>query len=314
MKRTNSAIVVLIISLMLCTCASAGVKGGTLSISKVTPTLYKTMNRLDSLVRLSTETLTLKDNQRFLCLHVEVSIDWSDNDKTTEHTILRKLIKLAGQDAEFPLIGRHAGNGDFKTSISSHIHLQKKDGNPYIADIVFAIPADLEKCNLQIEDSIREISIPTQLMKPTYKTVAKFKVVRSRLVDHIHGGPWPGTKDLFESEIRPLAGKMLEVVLEIEPLRNTNARTGYEGFYSANTERFSLNTNEIGILLKDELFLDSVAALSGGKAYDLVGSHQSFRDKWLMVKRTVYFCVPSDVREFRITHDKHPVAQGRVGP
>jgi hypothetical protein len=131
------------------------------------------------------------------------------------------------------------------------------------------------------------------------------------LIDHIPGGQLPRPNDLFESEIRPVAGKILELTLAIEPLGPTYPRTSYEGFYSSR-QRFSLSTADIGILLKDDLYLDSVAGLMNGKAYDRVGSSQSFRDKWRTIEKTVYFCVPSDISEFRITHDKYPITQGRL--
>jgi len=314
MKFTTNAIIVLLISLLICTCAGAGVKGGTLSITNVTPTVCKSMKKQHSIFKLSSETLTLKDNRRFLCLNIEVSVDWSDNDKATEHTILRNLIKLTDrQGTELPLLGRHAGNGDFAESIASHIHLQKSDGNPYLGDLVFAIPAELKTCTLNIEESVREISIPSRPAKPAYKPIANFKVVKTALLDHIQAGQVPKPTDIFESTIRPLKGRILEVTLEIEPLRPTVAKNLYEGFGSSR-KRFSCNTADIGILLKEDEHLDSIAGRMNDKAYAGVGSSQTFRDKWQTIEKTVYFCVPSDVQEFRITHDKHPVAQGRVAP
>ncbi len=313
MKRTSNAVAVFLVSLLICTCACAGIKGGTLSITDVTPTVCKSMNRQNSLFKLSSETLTLKDNRRFLRLHIEVSVDWSDNDKATEHTILRNLIKLTDrQGTELPLLGRHAGNGDLAESIASHIHLQKSDGNPYLGDLVFAIPAELGKCTLNIEEAVREISIPSQPAKPTYKPIANFKVVKTALLDHIQAGQVPKPTDIFESTVKPLKGNILEVTLEIEPLGPTVPKNLYEGFGS-NRKRFSCDTADIGILLEEDSHLYSIAGRMNGKAYAGVGSSQTFRDKWRTIEKTVYFCVPSDVKEFRITHDKHPVAQGRVG-
>lgn len=308
-----SSLIVLGLVLSIVSVTSAGIKGGTLSIKSVTPTVYERMNRRDSLIKSSSETLTLKDNRRFACLRIEVAIDWSDNDKATEHTILKKLIRLKDhQNKELPLIGRHAGNGDFIESISSHIHLQRKDGNPYFGDLVFAIPTDLGTCTLHIKEAKCEISIPERVMEPVYKPVAKFKFIYAAMIDELPCGQLPRPNEIFQSTIKPVKGKILEVVLEIEPLASTRQRRASAGFYS-DKRAFSLSTADIGILLNHNLYLDSIAAQMKGKAYERVSSYQSFREKWLTITKKVYFCVPADLKDFRITYDQRPVAEGRVG-
>lgn len=298
---------------LLCSDGVAGVKGGTLSIEKAGAIVLEEMEWQSPRWNRMTETLRLKDQKRFLVVNIEVSIDWSDNDKATEHTILRKEIKLTASDgSELALVGRHGGYGGLYDWLPSHIHLQRSNGDRFYAHLVFAAPRNVSGCVLSIEKSSKPVVVPKSVSKIKYEHPAKFRVVEADLIDEVPGGEVPRQGSLFEVSMRPVSGKILEVTVEALPTMSNNAATAQEGFYSE-TQRFRFRTSDLGVVLPNGTYIGSFAGEMSGKAYSGVSTRRTLTEQSKPMAKKAYFFVPADTRSFELAYRKVVAAKGVVG-
>lgn len=306
-------LVVSVLCELACLNAYAGIKGGTVAIEHVKPIVFEKMDWQSPRAYRMVEALQLKDNRKFLVLNIELSVDWSDNDKATEHTILRKEIKLLDQSGEqMPLVGRHRGRGDLYDWLPSHIHLQRDTVSRYRAHLVFVVGADVSACRLQIEKAACPVEVPKVISKPNRGQPAKFRVLETAFLDEVPGAQLPEPRSLFEVSIKPAAGKILAVTIEILPLTSNRHASATKGFYAVK-KAFNLATSDIGILFAGQVYAPSFAAQMGGKAYQSIGIRQTFKDQWNPITKTVYFFAPPDIQDFQLTYRKVPVTSSRIG-
>ncbi len=292
-----------------------GVKGGTLSIKDVKPMLFERMN-FHSGLEISynkgvVQELTLKDGGKFLVLHIEVTIDWSDNPKATGHTLLRKNIKLVDEgDKEMPVIGQYHPPMTLE-SITSHIHFQKKESRKYYMWLVFPVGNNKSAWTLNMGEVKHKVSVPDKVSEPVEKETAKFEIVKAELLDEVQSGALPRPESLFNVQIKPVWGRIMEVTLKIEPKApNFHKRNGY--YTDMPTPKFHFNSWDVGILFDNGVHHRAFGCEKNSMVYYNMGTTQDFDGKWETLTKKVYFHVGDDTESFRLTYRGKQVTEGAV--
>ena len=294
-----------------------GVKGGTLSIKDVKPMLLERMNFLSGLEishnKGVVQELTLKDGGKFLVLHIEVIIDWSDNPKATEHTLLRKNIKLIDEgNKEMPVIGQYHPPMTLE-SITSHIHFQKKEGRKYYMWLVFPVGNDKSAWTLNMGEVKHKVSVPDKVSEPVEKETAKFEIVKAVLLDEVQSGVLPRPESLFNVQIKPVWGRIMEITLKIEPKATNFYRRSFDGYYTdMPIPKFRFHSLDIGILFENGVHHRAFGCEKRSMVYYNMRTTQDFDGKWETLTKKVYFHVGDDTKSFRLTYRGKPVAEGTV--
>jgi len=291
----------------------AGVKGGNLVIEEVRGFIYDSLiyeaiyDLRDSVV----EKISFSDGRKFLVTQVVVNVDWSGFPDATEHRInTKKDISLITSDGtRQKLLGFLRPNHRL-SRLMPVTHLQKDKGR-YYANLVFPFKTESKDCTLQIGKTKFQFKIPVEASHLPEVTPPKIEIKQVTLLESADGfvGELPEPDEAFIRKITPVAGKILKVLVSVQPFKPTCESS--EGFYTK--KYFKLRVEELGLLIDDNYYTSAFAGEFKAKAARGYSSFQSSRDgKWKTIEVVAYFHVPSDISRFLITYRREKAGEGEL--
>ncbi len=291
----------------------AGVNGGNLVIEDVRAFIYDSLiyEEIYGLSNSVVEKISFSDGRKFLVTQVVVNVDWSDFPDATQHPIsTSKDISLITNDGTTQkLLGFLRPN--HRLSRSTPKANLRKDKGRYYANFVFPFKTETKECTLQIGKTKFQFKIPAEASHLPEVMPPKIEIKQVVLLESVDGldAELPKPNETFTGKITPVAGKILKVLVSVQPFEATCESS--EGFY---TKRyFRLRVEELGLLIDDDYYINAFAGEFKAKASRIYKCIQSSTDgKWKIIKVVAYFHVPSDISKFTITYRREKAAEGKL--
>ena len=291
----------------------AGVNGGNLVIEDVRVFIYDSLiyEEIYGLRNSVVEKISFSDGRKFLVTQVVVNVDWSGSPNATQHPIsTKKDISLIANDGTTQKLLGFLRPSHRLSCFMPKTHLQKEQGR-YYANFVFPFKTETKNCTLQIGKAKFQFKIPAEAYHLTEVTPPKIEIKQVTLLESVDGwgAELPKPNEAFIGKITPVAGKILKVLVSVQPFESTCE--GSAGFYTKGY--FQLYVKELGLIIDDNYYINAFAGEFKGKASRSYGSFLSSTDgKWKTIECSAYFHVPPDISKFSITYRREKAADAKL--